>query len=70
MLLNLVKLNYVRGHAPESLETTFVMQFVAVAVATCTVAFGDFVARQSCATKSQLEMWANAQPDGRPAEYR
>jgi len=49
MLLNLVKLNYVRGHAPES----FVMQFVAVAVATCTVAFGDFVARQSCATKSQ-----------------
>ena len=21
-------------------------------------------------TKTKLEMWANAQPDGRPAEYR
>jgi len=34
----------------------------------CATLFGVY---DTAATKpNQLEMWANAQPDGRPAEYR
>jgi len=39
-------------------------------VGLCTVRILSVIKRGKDMNKKRLEMWANAQPDGRPAEYR